>query len=391
MKGIKKHTHKERAQVLMSLVPLIKQKFGKNLMAIATRGSFARKTDQPYSDLELFVFLKEMPRGQKKLPYAKMRKICDGLLVELIWIIKEVYIREVKEVSSAWFGSGADILMPVYNKTFADKLNQYKIVDLKKKCLDQAVLLWPSLLSTSTALINIVGKKEQDRIALAIQRMFDNVLNFLSFINQQPFTTYSQKIKEAKKFKIKPKSFLKLTKIIVEGEFKNYDEIKKCVTEILKELKCFLKQNGYELIENSSIKRYKSDSFGMENRNKRYEQVVLVWDKVQESTAKVLNAAETKNREGMVMVIGDMFFQYLKVLSCLNAKTLRFSQIIKDAKKLKYKPVGFLQLIRIIEKSEYKKLPEIKKIVTGIFSELENKIEKLDYKLYQDNFDLNKI
>ena len=65
------------------MVPLIKHKFGKNLLAVAARGSFARNTDQPYSDLELFAFLKEMPRDQKKLPYAKMHKIRNALLMTM--------------------------------------------------------------------------------------------------------------------------------------------------------------------------------------------------------------------------------------------------------------------------------------------------------------------
>jgi len=77
MRGIKKYTHKEREKILHEMIPLIKRKFGKNLLAVAARGSFARNTDQPYSDLELFAFLKEMPRGQKKEnAQNKKRSIC---------------------------------------------------------------------------------------------------------------------------------------------------------------------------------------------------------------------------------------------------------------------------------------------------------------------------
>ena len=97
-----------------------------------------------------------------------------------------------------------------------------------------------------------------------------------------------------------------------------------------------------------------------------------------------------KNAYGMATVINDMFFQYLKVLSCLNGKTLRFSQIITDAKQLKYQPTGFSELITIVENGEYKSYSKIKKAVINIFSELENRLEGMGYKLYQDNVDPNK-
>ncbi|MCR4314644.1 MAG: hypothetical protein NUV84_05375 [Candidatus Uhrbacteria bacterium] len=389
MKGIKKYTHKEREQVLLEMVPLIKQKFGKNLLAIAARGSFARKTEGPYSDLELFSFLKEMPRGQKKLPYAKMHKMRGGLSVELIWITEKTYINEVKEVSSSWFGVGSEKLLPVYNKPFVDKLSKHKAKDVKRKTLDQAFALWPSIFFSSSMVLDTADKKDHEKIAIALHGMFEKMLNFLAFINQAPYTSSSKKILESKKFKIKPKDFSKLTTFIVNGNFRKYPEIKKRVLSVTQEMKKYLEKAGYEPSEVLSSKK-RSDKFGMIDKTKRYEQAIATWQKVQESTTKTLNAAEMKNAYGMVTVINDMFFQYLKILSCLNAKSLRWSQIMTDAKKLKYKPNGFPELITIIENGEYKSFSKIKKGVIQIFSELENRLEGMGYKLYQDNVDPNK-
>jgi len=389
MKGIKKYTHKEREKVLLEMVPLIKKKFGKNLLAIAARGSFARKTEGPYSDLELFTFLKEMPRRQKKLPYAKMHKMRDGLSVELIWITGKTYINEVKEVNGSWFGQGSEKLLAVYNKPFVDKLSKYKAKDVKNKTLNEAFALWPSIFFSSSMVLDIADKKDHEKIALALYHMFENMLNFLAFINQTPYTSGTKKILESKKFKIKPKDFSKLTTLIVNGNFRNYFEIKKLVTSVVGDIKKYLEKAGYESSEELSIKK-RSDMFGMIDKVKRYEQAVATWQKVQESTTKTLNAAEIKNAYGMVTAINDMFFQYLKILSCLNAKTLRFSQIITDAKKLNYQPIGFSELITIVENGEYKSYSKIKKAVIDIFSELENRLEGMGYKLYQDNVDPNK-
>mgnify|MGYP001567117970 CR=1 FL=1 len=389
MKGIKKYTHKERERVLLEMVPLIKKKFGKNLLAIATRGSFARKTEGPYSDLELFAFLKEMPQGQKKLTYAKMHKICDGLSVELIWITEKTYINEVKEVTGSWFGVGSEKLLAVYKKRFIDKLSKYKVKDVKSKAMYQAFALWPSILFTSSKVLEIANKKDHEKIAFALYHMFENTLNFLAFINQAPYTSSSKKISESKKFKIKPKDFSKLTTLIVNGNFRKYSEIKKLVLSVTQDIKKYLEKAGYEPSEEISSKKC-SDKFGMFDKAKRYEQAVATWEKVQESTTKTLNSAEMKNANGMTTVINDMFFQYLKILSYLNAKTLKFSQIITDAKKLKYQPTGFSELIAVIENGKYKSFSKIKKSVIDIFSELENRLEGMGYHLYQDNVDPNK-
>jgi len=390
MKGIKKYTHKERAEVLHEMVPLIKRKFGKNLLAIAARGSFARKTDQPYSDLELFAFIKEMPRGQKKIPYAKMHKIRDGLSVELIWITEKAYLNEVKEVTGSWFGVGSEKLLLVYGKKFIDKLNRYKPENVKQKALEQATALWPGIFFSNSAVIKIAEKKDHEKIALAMYHMFENILSFLAFINQAPYSSSSQKINESKTFKIKPKDFSKLRSLILRGDFRKFTEIKNLTTSVVQDIKSFLEDAGFEPSDNLVSKK-RPDQFGMRDKMTRYGQAVETWEKVQESTTKTLNAAETKNREGVATVINDMFFQYLKILSCLNAKTLKFSQIITDAKKLRYKPAGFSKLIQIVENGEYGQFAEIKKVVVGVFAELEGKLERLGYKLYQDNVDPSKM
>ncbi len=384
MKGIKKHTHKQRIHALEEMVPLIKQRFGDNLIAIAARGSTARNTDGPYSDVELFAFLKEMPEGDPL--YGKSREIKDGLLVELLWLTKETYIQEVKEVSPSWFGSGADILMPLYNESFIQTINDFVPENKKEKCCEQAIAMWEDVQRKSNDVLKIAEEGGHPKMALAFHRMYDGLLNFLAFINQTPYTTYSQKIQEAERFAFKPASFLKLTEILLDGKFYNYLEIEEATKSAMRELRESLQKLGHKLGEESFLEDHieKPDSFGVKDLETKLEQAAAVWDKVQEATTKVLNAVEAKNISGMAIVLNDMFFQYLKVLSCVNGKPLGFSQTIDDARSLEYQPQGFSNLINVVENGEYKNLSKIERTVVNIFTELEGDLEKSGLKLYQD-------
>ena len=60
-----------------SVVPMLRRELGKNLGAIAVDGSYARREDKGFSDLELMIFVREsakIPRG--------FSKTYDGLLIE---------------------------------------------------------------------------------------------------------------------------------------------------------------------------------------------------------------------------------------------------------------------------------------------------------------------
>ena len=72
------------------MAPLVKKRFGENLIALAACGSYARNEDCDYSDLELVAFVKKMPRGKKVGGFAKLY---DGMLIELTWSTRETYLK----------------------------------------------------------------------------------------------------------------------------------------------------------------------------------------------------------------------------------------------------------------------------------------------------------
>lgn len=76
MQGLKAYTHADRQQVIDELLPLIQRKFGANLVAVAASASFARGEDAVYSDLELIVFVEQLPADVQR---GGMGRIRDGM------------------------------------------------------------------------------------------------------------------------------------------------------------------------------------------------------------------------------------------------------------------------------------------------------------------------
>ncbi len=120
LRGLKPHTHTERAALIEQLIPLWQQKFGDNLLGIGACASFARGKDQAYSDLELDLFVKELPADKE----SYFQRVVDGLLIEVIYHTPEDFLRERTGITPHWHMSASDRLLPVYNAPFIDTLMQ---------------------------------------------------------------------------------------------------------------------------------------------------------------------------------------------------------------------------------------------------------------------------
>lgn len=244
MRGLKKYSHKEREQVVKKLVPLIKKKFGKNLIALAAQASYARNEDFDFSDLELIAFVREMPRNKK---ISGMGKVRNGLLVELLWMTKETYIEEVKEPTENWYIAGSDKLLPLINKPFIERLNKYKSKNLKQGCLNHAANHWYEVQESTAKVLNAITKKNMLGIPLLAFDMYLHMLRVLSFLNQNPYTTFAKFIEESKKFKTKPEYFEELTQIVVDGKYQNFAKLQKVVEQVFTEFENIFDKLGFDL------------------------------------------------------------------------------------------------------------------------------------------------
>ncbi len=248
MEGIKKYTHQDRERIIQEMIPLIKKKFGKNLVALAAQASFARGDDYDYSDLELNAFLKKKPRNKKSRGMSKIR---DGILVELTWMTKEEYIKSTKEVTKEWYLAGSDTLVPIINKPFIDKLNKYKVADLEKKCLRQAVIHWHQVQEATAKVLNGIGQKNREHIPYLMLWMLDGMLISLSLLNHTPYITAGKFITQARSFKLKPEGFDDLLDVINKGDYQDLVALEKIIRTVFEGFEKIYKKLGCRLYQDN--------------------------------------------------------------------------------------------------------------------------------------------
>jgi len=246
MKGIKKHTHADREKVLKEMVPLIKKKFGDNLIALAVCCSFARDEDADYSDLELTAFVKSMPADK---PRGGLAKMYDGMLLELVWMTRETYLETTLDVNEFWHYSGSDRLRPIINEKFIAELGAYRPQNLKQKCLDQAVGCFTEFQEAVSKVLNAVTQENREGIPVVFGDMITQTLKLLSFLNQEPYVTASRMFAQARHFRSKPKSLDKLLDMAVAGGYGDLDVLHELTVAVFDEFETIFEDLGLELYD----------------------------------------------------------------------------------------------------------------------------------------------
>ena len=205
--GLKPHSHAQRQAIVSQLVPLWREKFGDNLLAVATAASFARGSDHAYSDLEFVVFLTESPPENED---QYLQRIVDGLLVEAVYVTEESYLREYLTLSADWHVSSTAVLGGVYNPEFVDSLTQriramhYPRVHFVARAARRFYEVQESFGKVLTA----VEQRNTEGVALLLFDATLNLLATLAFLNQQPFVTFATFVSHARGFKTKPARFV---------------------------------------------------------------------------------------------------------------------------------------------------------------------------------------
>lgn len=246
MKTIKKHTHQDRARVIREMVPFIKKKFGDNLIAFAVCCSYARNEDFDYSDLELVAFVKSMPEDN---PRGGLAKIFDGMLIELVWMTRETYLKTTLDVNEFWHFSGSDRLLPIINTKFITELNAYRPRNLKKKCLDQSVGCFAELQEAVTKVLNAVDQENHEGIPVLFFYMITETLRLLSFLNRKPYVTASRMFSQARGFRTKPKSLGRLLDMAVEGGYGDLIALRQVTVEVFEEFETIFENLGLPLYD----------------------------------------------------------------------------------------------------------------------------------------------
>jgi kanamycin nucleotidyltransferase len=243
MDGLKQHTHEDRRRVVDELVPLIRAKFGEDLLAIGASGSFARREDGPYSDLELVALVARMPPDR---PWAGMGRIRDGLLIELEWMTPETWLSRTREVGEHWHIAASDRLAAIVNPELIGRLNAWRPDDEVGKCLRRAAARWNEVCEATAKVLNAARRDDPRAMALVAWDMLHHMLIEVALLNATPFTTLSRYAEEALAMPVRPQGLEELIERASRGRWTEAD-FASCVEGVFVSLESLLRARGLRL------------------------------------------------------------------------------------------------------------------------------------------------
>lgn len=259
-RGLKAHTHTERASVAEQLVPRFKQKFGDNLLAIAADASFARGADREYSDLEMIVFLHEaLPAGAEQY----LQRVFDGMLIEVIYTTEKAYLEERAKVGPEWPVAASDVLLPVYNAPAVEGIvRRLERLEFPREDFVRAAA--HRFLQVQEAFSKVLNAVEQGNAEGMGLLLFDAALQLiftLSFLNETPFTTFARFIQEARAFPLQPGGFGELLDMLARGEYQELERVRAVSLRVFSGMEKIFEGEGFHLYD---------QSFDPNVANKRY-------------------------------------------------------------------------------------------------------------------------
>lgn len=204
--GLKQHTHQERARVVKALVPLIQRHMGRDLIALAVTGSFARNTDGAYSDIELIGFVK---RRQEDREIVNL--IHDGMLIHLWFLTRQDYLYHHKQrVGAEWYYAAMNTLAPLINEPFVRELIEVPWQLSREDRFKALREFWPLVQEAAGKLLTAASRADSGPVPFLYWQMVEKICVALSLLNGRPYTTRAAIFEEARTFKTLPKSFDRL-------------------------------------------------------------------------------------------------------------------------------------------------------------------------------------
>jgi hypothetical protein len=260
-RGLQAHTHAQRQAVIEQLIPLWQEKFGENLLSVAACASYARGVDVSYSDLELDVFLKELPAAGED---QYLQRVVDGMLIEVIYLTPEKYIRSVTEPGRDWFVAASDVLVGVYNLEFVEEVvRRARAVQYPPEAyLHQAAEYRYELQEAFGKVLNAVEQDNVEGISLLLGDAVLFLLRTLATLNQQPFTTFGRFISEARALPIKPERMDELLDLLVQGSYQNLPYVREVCLTVFASLEQIFEGRGIRLFDESLDPRLPNRKFG---------------------------------------------------------------------------------------------------------------------------------
>lgn len=236
--GLKKHSHAERSQILRKfIVPALRKELGKNLIAIAADGSFARREDSAYSDLELMIFVKD----SKNLPFG-FSKIYDGLLIEGLFITEQEYHDMIHEPNKHWYIAGSDKLRAITNRIFVDRLEKYRVKDRVRKFTQMMRQSICEVQESFGKLFNAIDQRNSENLFIVLSEAVNAVLKLMAYSNQKPYSSSRKIITESRALKKKPRGLDDFLSVVVEGKYLEWNLLERVAKNLFSGIEEYMKE-----------------------------------------------------------------------------------------------------------------------------------------------------
>ena len=247
-RGLRTHTHEERARVARRLLDGWRRVFGDRLVAVASTASFARGDDRPYSDLELVVFLRDRP-GPDDDPY--FQRIVGGLLVEAEYVTEAGYLERYRALPREWYLSGSAPLRPLYNAPVVDRVRTARdaIVHTDEAFVLRAAERFLDVQESFGKVLGAVSARDRSAIPLLVADAVTQALITLSFLNRRPFTTLATFMSEGRAFTAKPSHLDALLDVLGGGRFDDLSEIREVILRVFAGFEEMFDARGYVLYD----------------------------------------------------------------------------------------------------------------------------------------------
>lgn len=246
--SLKPHARADREAVARSLIPLWQHKFGDRLLGVAVTGSFARGDDRAYSDLELIVFLSEMPGAGED---AYLQRIVDGMLVEAEYLTEEAYVQRYATVSADWFMAGSAPLLPLHNAPFVEGVAR-RVAEIRyprEQFLRRAGRRFIEVQEACGKVLSAIEAADRNAIPLLFFDAVMHILVTLSFLNERPFTTFARFIDEGRALPHTPARLGELLDIAGEGRYHDLEHLRGVILDVVEELEQQFRAEGVAVVD----------------------------------------------------------------------------------------------------------------------------------------------
>jgi hypothetical protein len=205
--GLKAHTHEERRRIADMVVPLIVRHMGRDLLALAQTGSFARNSDQPFSDLDFIGFVRHRQNSDREI----VNLIFDGLLIHIWFLTRDDYLSIHKnKVGAQWPYAAAITLVPLINEPFIRSFSDVPPNNNPEDYRAAIYELWPFVQEATSKLLNAVSRRNDEAVYFLYWSMAEKLTVILSLLNAKPVSTRSSVFADARTFALLPDNYLAL-------------------------------------------------------------------------------------------------------------------------------------------------------------------------------------